>query len=117
MFSKSSRIKSTVRRATSTPNLTQTSDNANDSLSNNSSDAEAGYGHQETGHLLENNNRLKNYPALDDSQDEITQIMKSGILHAFAVALALSVHSVFEGLAFGLQDSVDDVRSYNMYVF
>ena len=56
---------------------------------------------------------MRSYPAVEDSQDEVTEVMKSGgILHAFAVALALSVHSVFEGLAFGLQDSIDDVCEY-----
>ena len=56
---------------------------------------------------------MRNYPSVEDIQDEVTEVMKSGgILHAFAVALALSVHSVFEGLAFGLQDSIDDVCKY-----
>ena len=116
MFSQSFRIKSNVRRAKSTPNLTQSSDNAKNSLSNKASNIEAGYNHQETVHLLENDTRLRNYTAVEDSQDEMTQVMQSGILHAFAVALALSVHSVFEGLAFGLQESIDDVCEYSTYV-
>ena len=68
---------------------------------------------------------MRSYPAVEDSQDEVTEVMKSGILHAFAVALALSVHSVFEGLAFGLQDSIDDVCEhlisascvFSMYIY
>ena len=56
---------------------------------------------------------MRSYPSVEDIQDEVTEVMKSGgILHAFAVALALSVHSVFEGLAFGLQDTIDDVCEY-----
>ena len=61
---------------------------------------------------MEKNTQLRNFSAIDESQDQVTEVMKSGILHAFAVALALSVHSIFEGLAFGLQESIDDVREF-----
>ena len=43
------------------------------------------------------------------SEIEVAQAMKRGTLHALSVAFALSVHSIFEGLAFGLQETVNDV--------
>ena len=113
MFSQSSAVRSpTVRRAKSTPNLSQSSGSIKGSLTNKASDTEADFSHQETVHLLGNNAQSRNYPTVEDSLDPVTEVMNTGILHAFAVALALSVHSVFEGLAFGLQDSIDDVCEY-----
>ena len=110
MFSQSSAVRSpTVRRAKSTPNLSQSGGSIKGSLTNKASNTEADFSHQETVHLLGNDAQLRNYPTVEDSLDPVTEGMKTGILHAFAVALALSVHSVFEGLAFGLQDSIDDV--------
>ena len=42
-------------------------------------------------------------------------IMKNhNTLHAFTIALALSVHSIFEGLAFGLQDTITHVCKMHM---
>ena len=42
-------------------------------------------------------------------------IMKNqSTLHAFTIALALSVHSIFEGLAFGLQDTITHVCKMHM---
>ena len=111
LFSQSSAVRShapAVRRAKSTPNLSHSSGSIKSSLPNKASNTEADFSHQETVHLLGNNAQSRNYPTVEDSQDQVTD-MKPGILHAFAVALALSVHSVFEGLAFGLQDSIDDV--------
>ena len=41
-----------------------------------------------------------------NSQSQVVMVTDRGALHAFTVALALSVHSIFEGLAFGLQKSI-----------
>ena len=43
------------------------------------------------------------------SQSQVMIVTDKGTLHAFTVALALSVHSIFEGLAFGLQRSTSQV--------
>ena len=89
MVSQSSAVRSpAVRHAKSTPKLSHANGNIKGSLPNA---------------------QLKNYAAVDDIQDQVTEVIKPGILHAFAIALALSVHSVFEGLAFGLQESIHDV--------
>ena len=46
------------------------------------------------------------------SQSQVMIVTDKGTLHAFTVALALSVHSIFEGLAFGLQNSTSQVCEY-----
>ena len=46
------------------------------------------------------------------SQSQAMIVADKGTLHAFTVALALSVHSIFEGLAFGLQNSTSQVCEY-----
>lgn len=46
------------------------------------------------------------------SQSQVMIVTNKGTLHAFTVALALSVHSIFEGLAFGLQNSTSQVCEY-----
>ena len=99
-----------VRRTKSSPDLSQSNDHIKSSAPNNARSTDASGDHQEKINLLDNNIGLKNYPGLDYSQDQVTQATKIGILHAFAVAFALSVHSVFEGLAFGLQENMNDVR-------
>ena len=110
MFSQSSAVRSpAVHHAKSTPNLSHASGNIKGSLPNKANNVKTDFNHQKTVHFSDNNAQLRNYAVVEDGQDQVTEVMKSGILHAFAVALALSVHSVFEGLAFGLQDSIDDV--------
>ena len=113
LFSQSSAVRSpAVRRAKSTPNLSDSSGSIKGSSPNKASNVKTDFSHQETVHLLSDNAQMRNYPTLEDSEDLMADVMNTGILHAFAVALALSVHSVFEGLAFGLQDSIDDVCEY-----
>ena len=108
LFTQPAGIKShAVHRAKSSPDLSQSNNDIK--VQGNASKADTSGGHQEKNKLLENDTQLKNYPGLDLSQSQVTQAMKSGILHAFAVAFALSVHSVFEGLAFGLQEDMNDV--------
>ena len=61
----------------------------------------------------ESNNQMINY--LGDksyNQSQVMIVTDKGTLHAFTVALALSVHSIFEGLAFGLQSSTTQVCMY-----
>ena len=99
-----------VRRIKSSPDLSQSNNHIKSSAPNNASNTDASGDHQEKINLLDNNIGLKNYPGLDNSQDQVTQAMRISILHAFAVAFALSVHSIFEGLAFGLQESMNNVR-------
>ena len=47
-----------------------------------------------------------------NSQSQVVMVTDRGALHAFTVALALSVHSIFEGLAFGLQKSINQVSKF-----
>ena len=44
-----------------------------------------------------------------DKSTSVEVVMERSTLHAFTVALALSVHSVFEGLAFGLEEKMNNV--------
>ena len=44
-----------------------------------------------------------------DKSSSVEVVMERSTLHAFTVALALSVHSVFEGLAFGLEEQISNV--------
>ena len=48
------------------------------------------------------------------SQSEEMIMKNHNTLHAFTIALALSVHSIFEGLAFGLQDTITHVCKMHM---
>jgi len=41
--------------------------------------------------------------------DDVMILAKRSSLHAYTVALALSVHSIFEGLALGLEEKTDQV--------
>ena len=65
---------------------------------------------QERIEIMEARNQMIIYSG-DRSYDEsqVMTVKSQGTLHAFTVALALSVHSIFEGLAFGLQDSINQV--------
>ena len=50
---------------------------------------------------------------------DVTTVTKRNSLHAFTVALALSVHSIFEGLALGLEEQTSQVKNayiYNAYM-
>ena len=104
IFSQSTGVKPS--HANSTPNLSQS---AGDNMK--SSSALHNESNAETVHILEHNNPMEGYSRTDNSynQNQVVQTMQRGVFHAFAVAFALSVHSIFEGLAFGLQDSVNDV--------
>ena len=42
---------------------------------------------------------------------DVRTVTKRSNLHAFTVALALSVHSIFEGLALGLEEQTSQVRN------
>ena len=42
---------------------------------------------------------------------DVRTVTKRNNLHAFTVALALSVHSIFEGLALGLEEQASQVRN------
>jgi len=42
---------------------------------------------------------------------DVRTVRKRSNLHAFTVALALSVHSIFEGLALGLEEQTSQVRN------
>jgi len=42
---------------------------------------------------------------------DVRTVTKRSSLHAFTVALALSVHSIFEGLALGLEEQTSQVRN------
>ena len=79
----------------------------------------------EATHLLKNDN-VKNTseatlhseatPQLIESGD-VKTVTKRSSLHAFTVALALSVHSVFEGLALGLEEETGQVQIYCVIIF
>ena len=66
----------------------------------------------EGSHLLKNNNAKNTSEATQHSEasphlienGDMKTVTKRSSLHAFTVALALSVHSIFEGLALGLED-------------
>ena len=45
-------------------------------------------------------------------QSEEMMVKNQSTLHAVTIALALAVHSVFGGLAFGLQETKNQVRMY-----
>ena len=49
-----------------------------------------------------------------DDVKSVTKKSNLSNLHAFTVALALSVHSIFEGLALGLEEETSQV-STNMF--
>jgi len=70
-------------------------------------------------HLLKNTDikNAANATDLLENDNEKIVIKKSYIsnLHAFTVSLALSVHSIFEGLALGLEDGTSQVRTYVLY--
>jgi len=72
----------------------------------------------EGSHLLKNNNNTKNSSEATQHSEaslhliengDVTTVTKRSSLHAFTVALALSVHSIFEGLALGLEDETSKV--------
>ena len=64
---------------------------------------------QEKIKITENKRELASYSKERTYDSEETIMENRGTLHAFTVALALSVHSIFEGLAFGLQGTVNQV--------
>ena len=82
-------------------------DNVTSLPTSNATTADTSGGRQESIKLLEDKKLSQVESHGDDN--EVAQAMKRGTLHALSVALALSVHSIFEGLAFGLQDTVNDV--------
>ena len=109
IFSQSAGIKSptTVHHDSSFPGLSQKGhDNVSSLPTSNAVTADTSGGRQETIKLLENktSSQEEGYSEIEDAQ-----AMKRGTLHALSVAFALSVHSIFEGLAFGLQDTINDV--------
>ena len=99
----------TICRAKTSPDLSQSvCDNVKDLI--NESYSDTSNNHQEKIKIRETNNQLISYSGDKSySQSQVMTVIERGILHAFTVAVALSVHSVFEGLAFGLQDSINDV--------
>ena len=114
LFSQSlvtSRIKPpTICRAKTSPDLSQSLSNDIQDLSNESYSDTIG-NRQEKIEIRETDNKIITYSGDKSySQSEVMTVMERGTVHAFTVAVALSVHSVFEGLAFGLQDSINDVR-------
>jgi len=58
-------------------------------------------------HLLRNNSGATESP----EDGDVTIVTKRSSFHAFTMALALSVHSVFEGLALGLEEETDEVST------
>ena len=116
LFSQSAGTKPhAVRRTKSSPDLSQSNDDIK--VQSNASNADTSGGHQERNKVSENNIQLKNFPASEYSQSQVTQAMRSDILHAFTIAFALSVHSVFEGLAFGLQEDMNNVCEYVLCMY
>ena len=111
LFSQTSSVRpATLHKAKSSPDIMQpVHNNANSSsplidTGHDDSDIHQGV------RIKENKNNLITYSGEKSySQSEVQIVMERGTLHAFTVALALSVHSVFEGLAFGLQDTVNEV--------
>ena len=77
----------------------------------NTSHADTSDRHQERVKIVEDHNQMITYSG--DSQSysgsQAMTLKSQGTLHAFTIALALSVHSIFEGLAFGLQDTMNQV--------
>ena len=79
---------------------------------------------EETTEFAEGTHLLKNTGMKDTSDvikllehDDVKPVTKKSNqsnLHAFTVALALSVHSIFEGLALGLEEETSQV-STNMF--
>ena len=66
--------------------------------------------HQERIKITDSNRELITYSKERSySESQEWAVKNQGALHAFTIALALSVHSIFEGLAFGLQDTVNQV--------
>ena len=69
--------------------------------------------HQEKIRIVEDENQIMTYSGdRSYTQSQDMTVNNQGTLHAFTVALALSIHSIFEGLAFGLQDTVNQVCKY-----
>ena len=68
---------------------------------------------QERIRIIEDDNQIITYSGDSQSysQSQVITVKSQGTLHAFTIALALSVHSIFEGLAFGLQDTMNQVCS------
>ena len=65
--------------------------------------------HQERVKIANKNEMITYSKERSYSQSEEMIMKNHNTLHAFTVALALSVHSIFEGLAFGLQDTISHV--------
>ena len=72
--------------------------------------------HQERIRIVEDDNRMITYSgdSRSYSQSQVMAVKSQGTVHAFTIALALSVHSIFEGLAFGLQDTMNEVCKYTL---
>jgi len=60
--------------------------------------------------LLENTGEASH----SSESGDVKTLTKRSSLHAFTVALALSIHSIFEGLALGLEEQTSQVRN-NIY--
>lgn len=113
LFSQSlatTRIKSpTIHHAKTSPDLAQSVCRSSSPLSNTTC-SDASNEHEGTIKIKESDNQLLTYSSDKGyGQSQVMIVTERGTLHAFTVAVALSVHSVFEGLAFGLQDSINDV--------
>ena len=63
----------------------------------------------EPSHLLKNASDHDVTDMLDGG--DVRTVTKRSSLHAYTVALALSVHSIFEGLALGLEEETGQVRN------
>ena len=89
----------------------QTSSDLTESISlslSNDVDKNVSYGKRIE--IAETDNELITFlKETSDSQNQEIIMKNQSTLHAFTVALALSVHSIFEGLAFGLQDTINQV--------
>jgi len=70
--------------------------------------------------LLKNNDIMNTIEAPQQNEatlhlienGDVKTVTKRNSLHAFTIALALSVHSIFEGLALGLEDETSTVHIY-----
>ena len=90
---------------------TQKSSNLTESISLSlPSDVDKNVSHEKRVEIAETDNELITYlKERSDNQNQEMIMENKGTLRAFTVALALSVHSIFEGLAFGLQDTINKV--------
>ena len=103
-----------IRRTKTSPDLSSSSIRSSSPLVNNADCTDTNNNCQDKKVCIkESENRMITYSKDKSySQSQTTIVTDKGTLHAFTVALALSVHSIFEGLAFGLQKSTTQVCEY-----